>query len=188
MSLACHDLRTPLATVAGFAKTLTRLDGLDAKVAGYLGMMDTAAGQLGDLLDELALVARIEGGRWEPLVGEVDSLELARAAAAEHGAAVDVSGEGMPVGVDQEVTARALAALARCALRHGGLEKVELRADGASLVLSPVDAEVAEICLGRELRDLGAAVSMRVVEAQGGTVDAEGETLVVRLPLAPVIG
>ena len=28
VSLACHDLRTPLATVFGFARTLVRMEGL----------------------------------------------------------------------------------------------------------------------------------------------------------------
>ena len=32
VSLACHDLRTPLATATGFAHTLQRLDSLDARV------------------------------------------------------------------------------------------------------------------------------------------------------------
>ena len=35
---------------------------------------------------------------------------------------------------------------------------------------------------GDELRDLGAAVAVRVVEALGGSVDLDGETLTVRLP------
>jgi signal transduction histidine kinase len=33
VSLACHDLRTPLATVYGFARTITRADGLDPTLA-----------------------------------------------------------------------------------------------------------------------------------------------------------
>jgi hypothetical protein len=36
--------------------------------------------------------------------------------------------------------------------------------------------------LGEELRDLGAAVAVRVVRALGGSVDLDGDTLTVRLP------
>jgi len=38
VSLACHDLRTPLATIYGFARTLTRDEGLDDRTARFLGM------------------------------------------------------------------------------------------------------------------------------------------------------
>lgn len=186
VSLACHDLRTPLATVSGFAKTLTRMD-VEDQLARYLGMIDAASGQLADLLDDLGLVARIEAGLWEPLLADVDSLELARAAAAPLDV-FEVSGTGAQVGVDEEAAGRAVRGLARCALRHGGLERAELRADGPSLVVAPVTSETAAICLGRELRDLGAAVGVRVVDALGGSVEEEGEALRIRLPLAPVVG
>ena len=182
VSLACHDLRTPLATVGGFAKTLTRMQGVDEQIARYLGMIDAAAGQLAELLDELALAVRIESGVWEPLLGEVDSLELAREAAEPLGPAVEVGGAGTQVAVDENAARSAVRAITRCALRHGGLERVELRADGAGLVIAPVTAETAAICLGRNLRDFPSAVGVRVVEAQ------EGETLRIRLPLAPVVG
>ena len=82
VSLACHDLRTPLATVNGFARTLTRFEQLEDPMPRYLRMMATAADQMGDLLDDLGLVARIESGRWEAPRRQADTLELARGAAA----------------------------------------------------------------------------------------------------------
>ena len=80
VSLACHDLRTPLATIAGFAHTLERSEDLGEPAARYIAMMRAAAEQMGELLDELELLARIEAGRYEPALTEVDSLELAHAA------------------------------------------------------------------------------------------------------------
>jgi signal transduction histidine kinase len=188
VSLACHDLRTPLATVSGFAKTLTRMGDVDDKVAGYLGMIDAAAGQLADLLEELALASRIEAGRWEPLLAEIDSLDLARDAVLPLGDAVGVEGTGTGVAVDLEVSRRSLYALARCAIRHGGLERVEVRVEGAALVIEPVTAETAPICLGRELRDFDAAVAVRAIAALGGATEHDDEVLRIRLPLAPVVG
>jgi signal transduction histidine kinase len=184
VSLACHDLRTPLATVHGFARTLTQLEGVDDRIAGYLGMIETASVQLADLLDDLGLAARIEGRRWEPNLRTADLLELAGEGTAELGEAVGVSGPGGPVRVDVDAARRAVDNLARCALRHGGLDRLDLVADGTGLRFSPVGAEVAPIALGIDLRDLGAAVAVRVVEALGGSVRAEGEALVVRLPSA----
>ena len=188
VSLACHDLRTPLATVSGFAKTMVRMEGVDEKIVRYLGMIDMAGGQLAGLLDELAVAARIESGRWDPVVTDQDSLELARTAAEPLGDAVEVSGEGERVRVAHEEASHALEALARCALRHGGLDLVGLRVEGASITIAPVDGKTAEICLGRDLRDFPAAVAVRVIEALGGATGDRNETVVVDLPLAPASG
>lgn len=183
VSLACHDLRTPLATVHGFARTLTRMEGIGAPADRYLGMIEAASLQLGELLDDLGTAARIESGRYEPALRPVDTLELARRVAVELGdGRVDVSGSGGEVYVDPSALARALHNFARCALRHGALETVELRVEDAELELRPVGAAVAPILLGENLRDLGAAVAVRVVAALGGSATVEEEALRVRLP------
>jgi signal transduction histidine kinase len=176
--LACHDLRTPLATVHGFARTLIGMDEIEDPARRYLGMIDAASAQLAELIDELALAARIEAGRYDPVQTEADTLQLARAAAARLGEErVGVEGEGAPVSIDRDATERALAALSQCALRHGGLERVELTVRGAELELGPITAASAPVVLGEDLRDLGAAVAVRLLAAQGGSVAVEGETL-----------
>jgi signal transduction histidine kinase len=76
VSLACHDLRTPLATVYGFARTLSRSGDLDERNARFVGMIEEASEQLTGLLDELGTAARIVGGRWEPAVRQVDTRSL----------------------------------------------------------------------------------------------------------------
>ena len=127
VSLACHDLRTPLATVVGFAHTLRRQGGLEEPAGRYVEMIAAAAEQLGELVDELSLGARIESGRYDPVLREVDSLELARNAAERLGEErVVVEGTGAAVELDADASERAVAALAQCALRHGGLEQVRL--------------------------------------------------------------
>jgi signal transduction histidine kinase len=185
VSLACHDLRTPLATAYGFARTLTR-GGLEDPTARYVQMIADATEEIGELIDTLARAARIEAGRYDPEPDEVDSGELARAAAARvHDGQIDVrTGATSAVRVDREATERALAALARCAQRHGGVPRVELAAAGVEVTVSPVVPEAAQIVLGEDLRDLGAAVAVRVVRALGGELELDGETLAVRLPPA----
>jgi signal transduction histidine kinase len=174
VSLACHDLRTPLATVQGFAKTLLRQGDLGDPTTRYLGIIDQASEELVGLLDQVSLAARIEGGRYEPVLREVDSLELARAALA------GATGTGGPVQVDIEAVERALAALARAASRHGGVD-VGVTVAGRELSFAPVTAEAAPIVLGEDLKDLGAAVAVRLVRALGGEVALDGERLVVTL-------
>ncbi len=184
VSLACHDLRTPLATVFGFARTLTRAEGLGETEAGYAEMIEAASAQLGELLDELSLAARIEAGRYQPALAEADTAALARAAAERLGAErVAVSGPGGTVKVDVAATERAVSALVQSALRHGGLDEVSIVADGPALAIFPVTPSAAPVVLGKELRDLGAAVAVKLIETLGGSLSVEGETLTVRLPV-----
>ena len=183
VSLAAHDLRTPLATVSGFAKTLIRMEELEEPASRYLGIIEAASEQMVELLDELGLAARIEAGRYEPSLREVDTLELANAAAAALGEdRVRVSGEGGTVRVDLDATKRAVSALAQCALRHGGVELVDVTATGPELTIAPITPASAPVVLGEDLRDLGAAVAVLLVRALGGSVELAGETLHVRLP------
>jgi signal transduction histidine kinase len=172
VSLACHDLRTPLATVQGFAKTLIKMDELDAeKRARYLSLIDDSADDLARLLDQLSLAARIESGRYEPNLQEADTLRLAPRGA---------TGTGAVVRVDPEPMTRALAALQHAAARHGGVE-VEVVVDGPEIAFSPVVEAAAPVVLGDEQRDLGALVAVRMLRATGGQVALDGETLRVTL-------
>jgi signal transduction histidine kinase len=171
--------------VAGFASTLSRDDRVSEQPARYVEMIATAAGQLGELIDQLALLARIEGGRFEPSLEHADTLELARAAADRLGVErAAASGGGAIAKVDRDATERALAALALASLRHGSLDRVELEASGLEVAVQPVPREAAPILLGDELRDLGAAAAVMLIEALGGDVRLDGEALRIRLPAA----
>jgi signal transduction histidine kinase len=180
VSLACHDLRTPLATVSGFAHTLERLEQLGNPADRYVGMILAAAEQLDEILDDLGVVARIEAGRYDPALVEADTLELVRAAADRLAEPADADGRGATVRVDREPAERALASLARCAFRHGALDRVALRADGGEVLIEPVNADAAPVVMVEELKDLGAAAAHRVVNAFGGSLSLEGEVLRVR--------
>jgi signal transduction histidine kinase len=183
VSLACHDLRTPLATVHGFARTLTRTADLQAPADRYVEMIDQASAQLAELLDELSLAARIEAGRYDPTLRSVDTLELARTAAEHLGEdRVNVSGEGEAVDVDLEAVQRGVSALVQATLRHGGLEAVDVRVRGREIDVSPVTESSGRVVTGADLRDLGSAVAVLLLETLGGGVAVQGETLTVRLP------
>ena len=173
VSLACHDLRTPLATVQGFAKTMLRKDELDEeKRARYLGLIDAASDELVVLLDLLSLAARVEDGRYDPVLREADSLALAPEGA---------SGTGATVNVDPDAVATALSSLARAAARHGGVD-VSTSVDGPRVSIEPVVADAAPVVLGEQQKDLGAAVAVRLLRALGADVTLEGERLTVTLP------
>jgi hypothetical protein len=145
-------------------------------------MIDAASAQLSELIDELSLAARIESDRYEPTMREADTLELTQAAAARLGEdRVRVAGSGTSLDTDAVAVERGLAALFQSALRHGGFESVEVAVDGAEVRLSPVTPASAPVVLGEDLRDLGAAVAVRLVRQLGGTVSVTGETVEIRL-------
>jgi signal transduction histidine kinase len=182
VSLACHDVRTPLATVHGFVKTLERTLELEPPSDRYMEMIEQASVQMAELLDELSLAARIESGRYEPVLRETDTLVLARGAQERLGEdRVAVSGEGGPVSTDVDAVGRGVSALVQSALRHGGLDEVGVAVRGSEIDVSPVTHASARVVLGEDLRDLGAAVAVRLVAALGGSVSLDGETLTIRL-------
>lgn len=183
VSLACHDVRTPLATVHGFTTTLARTVELAPPADRYVEMIDAASRQIAELLDELSLAARIEGGRYDPLLREADTLELAQASAQRLGdERVRVAGEGATVETDVDAVDRGVSALVQATLRHGGLDEVDVAVRGKEIDVSPVTESSSPVVLGQDLRDLGAAVAVRLVEALGGSVSVSGPTLTIRLP------
>jgi signal transduction histidine kinase len=182
VSLACHDVRTPLATVHGFVKTLERTVALEAPADRYVEMIDAASAQMAELLDELSLAARIEAGRYDPVLREANTLTVAQGAVDRLGEdRVQVRGEGAAVETDEQALTRGVSALAQSALRHGGLEEVSIVVRGEEIDIAPVTAASAKVVLGHDRRDLGAAVAVRLVDALGGSVSLDGETLTVRV-------
>jgi hypothetical protein len=145
-------------------------------------MINAASAQLAELIDELSLAARIESDRYDPTPHEANTLELAQAAAARLGEdRVHVAGSGASLETDAEALERGLAALFQSALRHGGLDRVEVDVDGLEIRVSPVTAASAPVVLGDDLRDLGAAVAVRLVRRLGGSVTVAAETLTIAL-------
>jgi signal transduction histidine kinase len=177
VSLACHDLRTPLATIYGFARTLSRGDELDDRTARFLGMIEEASEQMTGMLDEVGTAARIAGRRWEPALREVDTLELVRS----DDERIEASGSGETIETAVETVARGLRALAVAAVRHGPVDGVSWRVEGRVLELSPVTSAAAPVVFAEDVRDLGSLVARLAIEHLGGSLELDGDTLRVRL-------
>jgi signal transduction histidine kinase len=177
VSLACHDLRTPLATIYGFARTLTRTGELDERTMRFLGMIEEASEQMTGMLDEVGVAARIEGDRWEPVLKDADTLELATT----DDERVVTEGKGETIETEAEAVERALRSLAIAAARFGPAEQVTWRVDGRTLELSPITADAGPVVLGESFRDLGSLVARIVIQELGGSLELDGATLRVRL-------
>jgi signal transduction histidine kinase len=182
VSIACHDLVNPLATIHGFAKTLERLE-LDEPAGRYVEMIGLAGEQMRELIEQLRIATQIEAGRYAPTLVEVDSLELAHGAAEALGEErVTVSGEGSLVMVDPDPARRAVAQLARAAARYGGHDSVDLAVRGPELAISPLGRAAAPVLLGERFDELGGPAAALLIRALGGSVAAEDERLLILLP------
>jgi signal transduction histidine kinase len=181
VSLACHDLRTPLATASGFARTLERLDDLGHPADRYIRMIGAAADQLADLLDMLSVLARLESGRYEPQLRAMSMRALADEAAGqlEDGRA-SVEGDGIDVRADPEWAAKCLSGLTEAARRHSGLEHITLGVKGGVVSIAPLVAEAGPIAMGDDPKDFAAAVGARVLAATGVEIEVDGDVLLVR--------
>jgi two-component system OmpR family sensor kinase len=122
---ASHELRTPLAAIRGYAELARRRGGtLPDEVAQALGRVESEAVRMGELVDELLLLARLDAGR--PLVSEpvdltrliIDATSDARAAAAGHRWQLELPEEPVIVGGDEQRLRQVLANLLSNAARH----------------------------------------------------------------------
>ncbi len=86
VSIAAHELRTPLASISGYIEML--LDGdagaLNDQQREYLGIIDLSAARLLQLTRDLLDVARLESGRLELLLQPTDLPKLVANVIAEH--------------------------------------------------------------------------------------------------------
>jgi signal transduction histidine kinase len=172
VGLACHDLRTPLATVNGFTKTILRAG--EVADLRYVELIDAAAAEMAVLVDQLGLAARIAAGGYDPQLVEANTLELAAASG------VPAAGEGAAIETDADTVVRSLRALAVAAVRFGAGEPT-WTVDGRELALAPVAPKAADALDVDAVRDLGALVARAAIAALGGSVELRGDALHVRL-------
>jgi signal transduction histidine kinase len=183
VSLACHDLRTPLATASGFARTLERLDEIGHPARRYVEMIGAATDQLANLLDLLSAASRIESGRFDPQLRPANTRALADAAAARLDAErASVGGEGIEVRADPDSAATSVSSLAEAARRHGGLERITLTVAGPTVAIAPIVENAGAIAIGEDLRDFAAAVGVRVLQTSGASLQVDDEALRITFP------
>jgi len=122
---ASHELRTPLATIRGYAELARRRGGtLPDEVAQALGRVESEAVRMGELVDELLLLARLDAGR--QLASEpvdltrliIDATNDGRVAAADHRWQLELPEEPVIVRGDEQRLRQVLANLVSNAARH----------------------------------------------------------------------
>jgi two-component system phosphate regulon sensor histidine kinase PhoR len=197
-----HELKTPLASIAGYAETLVTGGPDDQTQRRFLAVITQNATRMQSLVDDLLDLARLESGGWTPETQELDVAGAAESAwasfatrAAERGVSFSVAGaEGKRVVADPEALAQIFTNLFDNALRHtssGGTVSVEARRVDVAMQLivrdtgSGIPAEHLPRVFERFYRvnpvrsrehggtGLGLSIVRHLVHAHGGRVDLE---------------
>jgi two-component system, sensor histidine kinase and response regulator len=168
LSMASHELKTPLTSVSGLAQVLLRRmrrrlelgrpDDQEWTIeqrshVDRLDLLNSQTARLGRLVDELLDVSRIESGKLEFRAAPVDLFDLVREVASrlqlttsQH--TIDVAVEGQhagPVDADRDHLEQVLDNLVANAIKFspdGGTIHITVRDEGEQVVLSVRDSGV----------------------------------------------
>jgi signal transduction histidine kinase len=208
LSLAAHELKTPLTSIKGFSYSLARrLEKGEPCDPRHVQVLERQAERLHLLLEEMLEVSRIETGRFvlhqEPCE-MVELVEATRRALRRLGADADVESHvepALPLVADRERIERALAAMvlrARTlgpvtieATRHAGHAELRVFWSGDELAdpERALDPRWEAAPAQRQGLGMALAVARKTAELHGGSLRAEPHAFVLDLPLrAPLLG
>ena len=203
-TMACisHDIRTPLAGAMGY---LQLLEGEPDRQAEYLGIVQKRLGELEELLEELFLYTRLQGGSLPLECGEMAALPPLWDALAEFYPQLEAAGvepelrfdrEDMKVWASPEALGRVYRNLIANALRHGGGGLVISGRDGAICFSNPLPPDSrpdpehlfdrfyqSNPALAKGGAGLGLSIVRVLMERMGGQVSAQitGDILEITL-------
>lgn len=204
LSLAAHELKTPLTSIKGFSYSLARrLERGEPCDPRHVQVLERQAERLHSLLEEMLEVSRIETGRFVLHQEPCELSELVEAALRSlrrlgADAGVEARGEqGLPLVADRERLERAMTAMVLRARSLGPVFIETQRRDGrAELRVGWQGDPLRESEQARSLeprweappaqrQGLGMAlfIARRAAELHGGSLRAEAQGLVLDLPL-----
>lgn len=185
---ACHELRSPLAVVYGFARMLENADGIDeAARAKYVGQIVRSAERLDLMLDDLSKIGRVAAGRVHPqleslaLAAVVD--DLAATSANERRLQVD-PGADVHVKVDRGWLTESLQAIIDGLCFEDGIDlRLTWRHEPHDVQVHIVpNSTFPMVDVEPDKSGLGISLARMRVVAMGGTFDGSGDRVVVTLP------
>ncbi|MFL5378399.1 MAG: response regulator [Myxococcales bacterium] len=205
LSLAAHELKTPLTSIKGFAYSLARrLEKGEPADPRSVTILERQAERLHGLLEEMLEVSRLEMGRFvlhqEPCdLGELAQSALRSVRRLGLDPEVTVDGAGpFPLNADRERVERAIAALVQRARalgspvrvtlsRHGS--RAQLRVSWPDRMLSPAERASAfdprweEPQLTRQGLGMALFIARHCIGLHGGELTCEADALLIQLPL-----
>jgi len=206
VGLVSHELRTPLTSISGYLELLAdpETGPLNVDQSEFLAIAERNARRLRTLVNDLLFVARLEAGRLDLRLGEVDLAEVvahavdsARPRAADRGVALAVETEGPTVVIgDADRLAQLLDNLVSNAVkftpREGSVEaRVDLRDGHARVQVIDSGIGIAKEELGHLFdrfyrastavsqqvpgTGLGLYIAKAIADAHGGSIEVESE-------------
>ncbi len=205
LSLAAHELKTPLTSIKGFSYSLSRrLERGDPTDPRHVQVLERQAERLHSMLEEMLEVSRLETGRFvlhqEPceLRELVDSCHRSLRRLGQDAGLEAQAEDGLPLLADRERIERALSSMVSRARAQGSAVRIEARraAGRAEVRVSWTGAalsmqEQAEAFAPRweappaqrQGLGMGLFIAREAAGLHGGTLRCEPGALVLDLPL-----
>jgi K+-sensing histidine kinase KdpD len=187
---ACHELRSPLAVVYGFARMLENGATIDdAARDKYVGQIVRGAERLDQMLDDLSKMGRIAAGRMHaqlehvPLRSIVD--DLCATSTNEHRLHVD-PGTDVTVKADAAWLTEGLQAVVDGLCFEDGIDvRLTWRHEPHEVHMHIVpNSSFPMIDVEPEKSGLGLSLARMRIVAMGGAFDGSGDRIVITLPRA----
>lgn len=187
---ACHELRSPLAVVYGFARMLEGTSNLDeAAQAKYVGQIVRSAERLDHMLDDLSKIGRIAASRLHPQIEHVPLRSVVDdlcATSTNDGRLTVDPGADVTVKADPAWLTESLQAIVDGLCFEEGIDvKMTWRHEPHEIQLHVVpNSSFPMIDVEPEKSGLGISLARMRIVAMGGAFDGSGDRIVVTLPRA----
>lgn len=185
---ACHELRSPLAVVYGFARMLEGSSNIEpAAQEKYVGQIVRSAERLDRMLDDLSKIGRIAAQRMHPQIEHVPLRsivdDLCATSTNDGRLAVD-PGADVTVKADPTWLTESLQAIVDGLCFEDGIDvRLTWRHEPHEVQLHIVpNSSFPMVDVEPDKSGLGISLARMRVVAMGGTFDGSGDRIVIALP------
>ncbi|MCW2956440.1 MAG: integral rane sensor hybrid histidine kinase [Thermoleophilia bacterium] len=184
---ACHELRSPLAVVYGFARMLEGNTDLDATTAKYVAQIVRASERLDSMLDDLSKIGRISAGRTNGQIEQVSVAGIVEALASNarnEGRLIIDRGPDVNVKADPQWLTESLQAVIDGLCFEEGLDvRLSWRHEPHDVHIQFVpNSSFPMVDVEPEKSSLGISLARMRVVAMGGIFEGGGDRVVVVMP------
>lgn len=204
-----HELRTPITIISGFVETLLA-HGEELTVDQRNHMLErsqVALARLGQLIEELLILSRLEGGVLTPEAVPTDLAafcEEVRLGSVEPAQVVVVAGPAVTALTDPALLARALGLVVDNAIKYGGTAELSISSDATGAIVEVRDRgagfapDVESTAFEMFTRSqtvastpglgVGLAIARTIIEVLDGSIEigpadpGPGASVTIRLP------